>query len=229
MSNIRWMISLLAVLWLVSWSIAADGDSQPLFRVLGYGDSRFEGLLFKDAEGELVALEFQPNRRSRSYVLPEGRSQLVILTRTTDSRGREKLDTVARVDLISGAKQQLLLFIATISSTDSSLINYEVTALDESPEAFAPGDVRIVNLSGATLKAQLGSALFDVEPGVVPMKRLPLDSDVPQPMRFAVAYNDDWRVVHSTVTRADARYGTLLVLKPPAEEGSLRLRVERVW
>ncbi len=208
------------------------GGAAPSFRVLGYGDSRFEGIFVRtdDQEDEaLVELAFQPNRRSRSYVLPDG-AEIEFVTKSIDERGRERLNLVARARSVAGAEQLLFLFITKADAFGATEdLPYQVVTLDESPSAFGPGDVRLINLTGAILKGQLGASVFEAEPGVSPILRLPLDSETPQPMRFAVAYQDSWRIVHSTMTRADRRYGALLALKPPVDPDSLRLRVERIW
>lgn len=227
------MRSLNAVLAFVAAWLAAGlsfgqaAEDPPRFRVLGFGDSRFEALCFWDEDKNLVPLAFTPNRRSRLYPVPKGASRLEILERSVDAKGKEILNTVGVADLDGSASLQLLLFLATGYGADS--VRYSIETLDESPKAFGPGAVRFVNLSGASLKGQLGDAVFDLENQAMQLHRLPLGVQESQPFRLAVLSDNEWRIVHSTMTRADERYGTLLVVKPPVNEDSLRVRVERIW
>lgn len=209
-------------------SFAQDvNQKERSFTVVGYGESFFDGLKFLDEEKEEIELAFIPNRRSRTYLLPNKKGRIEFFIEAKNERRRTIRVPQAVVDIDEGISAALLIFM--FEGENRRQLPYAIQVIDESPEQFGPGDYRLLNLTGVPMKAQLGDEVLDSDLGLSRMVSIPINRDGSMSIRLAVQTRDGWKIVHSTSTRPDRLYGSLLVLKPPLEEGSYRIRVERLW
>lgn len=205
-------------------------DSFVEVRVLAFGDGLFEGLYYKSGDTqneERSDLKFWPNRRSDAYKVSGNLDLLEFYRdiRHEDAEAIEKL--VARVELPNGASRVLLIFFETADFEATG--QYEVLALDESPDVWRPGCFRFLNLSGAELVAGFDEVSF----------RLPHDlSDTfcssemgLNASRFVLRV--EWfgaqKIAYSTRWRPQPSRARLIVIKPPLAKESLRLRLVNVF
>ena len=235
MPRIHQILVTLVLLGLAACPVAAqDADnelpeSEPVFRVLGFGDSYFQGLKYEAPNREVVELEFRPNRRSVAYAVPKDPSLITFFTEEEDPRRRDRARRVTQAVARIQSSMQEVLLVFLFEGEQRDRLSYKVEVLDESPETFDAGVYRFLNLTGVEMKARLGESIFDLRDGLSEPIRIPVQQDNPIPFQIAVSLSTGWRIVHSTHTLPDAQYGSLYVLKPPLQQDSLDLRVERLW
>lgn len=215
------------VLWgLLSLGIlrgAEEESAKRVFRVLGYGEGRFEGICY-DPGGRSAVLElaFSPHEKSRSYVLPESGERIGFFVQEARRDGSIRRVEVASCVVDSGVEAALLVFLGGPEG-------YRVLVMDESAEAFGGGAIRFFNLSGVPLRVSLGGEVFELGDEAVRTAVSREGESVAANLKIWVSRGGRESLVFSSRIRSEARYPKLLVLKPPLDDGGRVLRIDTLW
>lgn len=225
---------ILVTLWAATCGVAAMGQTEPgepalQFRVVGFGESFFEGLRYESERGETQELKFLPDRRSRLYPIYRDMREIEFFVEDLDDRGRPQRVAQAKALVEPGARQVLFVFLGEGVGATGRELAYQTLVLDESPGRFGPGDIRMLNLTSAPLDGRLGEGTVRLEPRSSALARVV--SEPPQPVGFSlfVDAGSRRRLVCETRLMPDSMYGLLYVIKPPSQSGSLRVRLEKLW
>lgn len=208
----------------------SDLEEQLTFSVLGYGNGFFDGIFFEkegDEGMEKVELVFFPDRRSPRYTVPADLASLRFFSETTDAKGRTVRVDRGQLRPPTGSERLLLLFREGPAFADKGV--FDIQAIDESDDEWGAGCFRFLNLTGGSLQGALGEYAGEIEPGLSAIIRFPLDERRPLRLQFSLEQGGKKRVIYATETLPDANYGKLLVIKPPLEPDSLRIRVVMIW
>ncbi len=155
-SSIRSLITFFLVI-LGSGGLLAQEESEEetfQFTTRAFGNDYFEGIYFKDAEGELALLEFSPYERTGIYHLPKGTTEVAFVRLLADSRGRDREETVGVANLEGIESRAFIVFVATQDPLRN--LPYTIYVADESPGKFEAGKLRFLNLAGPPLLARVG-------------------------------------------------------------------------
>lgn len=217
------------VCWVGSFLFGEElEDESILFRVLGYGPDFFDGIKFEretDEGAEIETLAFQPDRRSRVYRMPSSEASLTFFREEMSDEG----DGLVRrllgvVELEPDERELTLVFIEESESADED--SFLILPLNESEEVWGAGCFRFLNLSGAPLEMSLGELDGPLGQGISEVVRFKLSE--PRELlklRLSLQWEGRRQVIYSTRVLPDLRRGKLFVVKPPLEEGSLKIRV----
>lgn len=227
--NRVWLLAVL--IWsFLGGRLSFAEERERSFRVLGYGDAFFEGIHFESENEDEAAsrvLRFLPNQRSRRYVLPAGAAEVRFYRLERVPEGGYKKVEVGYIRLLQGNEMTLLVFFESAEFAKTG--RYAIKQLDESPDAWTAGCFRFLNLTGAELACMIGERNL----------RLPLDGsdilqfdpsvDRPLRLKLSVFWQGENQTVLSTYVVADPRHPKLLVIRPPAVEGSLKVGLQTLW
>lgn len=210
---------------------AEEEDAEASFRVLGYGNGDFQGILF-EGEGlegpETVNLGFVPDRKSRPVKLAEAPGRLSFFKEELDARGRRQRVDLGEVAWPDGAERVLLVFLERESLGDSPPA-FDILALDESPEVWGPRCVRFLNLTGVPLDARMQRFAFALEEGPSDILCFEGEYSVPMTLELSLPWRGRREIVYSARFVADQYSPKLLVVKPPRSAGSFKVEVETIW
>ncbi|MBK1876529.1 hypothetical protein [Pelagicoccus mobilis] len=220
------------ILVLVACFVVLIGNAQEPgteFRVLAYGDGLFEGVFFEDAsEGEpkRVYLEFLPNQKSRKYSVVEAKGTIEFFQEVEEEGALVQIE-VGRAEFEQESEVLLLVFFETSDFEESQ--EYEVLTLDESDRVWRAGCVRFLNLSGAELLGQIGEVSLQLPHDASEVVCFEEGNRDARRIQLRVRWEGSERVVYSSRFLPDPNHPKLMVIKPPLEERSLKVRVETLW
>ncbi len=195
------------------------------FTTRAFGNDYFEGIYFRDVEGELALLEFSPFERTGIYDLPENATEVVFFRLVTDGRGLESEETIAVANLEGIESRAFVVFVAKQDPMRN--LPYSIYVADESPGKFEAGKLRFLNLAGPPILARVGDETYSLEYGFGGEIQFDPNSIDEVRFQFAVRVSDSWKIVYSSGFRAHPLVGTLAILKPPSQIDSLQIQVEQ--
>ncbi len=200
------------------------------FSVLGYGNTFFDGIFFEvevDGEATKVPLAFHPDRRSIVYRANNDLRELRFFSEIENERGKIVRINRGKIRLEGASGRLLLLFRE--GNSDSGEGDFEIQVIDESEEEWGPGGFRFLNLTGGVLHCRLGRFSGEMQEGLSAIVQFPIDVENLLRLEFSVDVDGARRVVYATETLPEPTGGKLMVIKPPLEMGSLRVRVITIW
>ncbi len=212
---------------------AQEDEAVRSFRVLGYGDSDFRGIsveLEESADSEAsaaVLLEFVPNRKSRALKIPDGQNRLEFFREKLAEGGKVVQEELGQVDWPKSAEKVLIVFLQSVGPDEDEA--YEFLVLDESESVWGPRCVRLLNLSGVPLDARMAEHRFPVDKGPTEILRFEGEYSIPMTLELSLPWAGKRQIVYSARFVADQYSPKLLVVKPPREEGSMKVVVDTIW
>ncbi len=226
-NGIRYTITLGLLLLGLNGLLAQEELEEKTFQFTtrAFGNDYFEGIRFKDAEGELVLLEFSPYERTGIYHLPADTTEMAFVRLVADGRGKEREETIAVANLDGIESRAFIVFVAKRDARRN--LPYTLYVADESPGQFEAGKLRFLNLAGPPLLARVGDETYSLEYGFGGDIQFDPNSIEEVRFQFAVRMSDAWEIVYSSGFRAHPEVGTLAILKPPPQIDSLQIQVER--
>lgn len=210
---------------------AQDKTEKNVFRVLGYGDGFFQDIFFEregfEGEIETVVLGFAPDRRSKPYQIPIDTDSVVFYREQDTGQDSKSRIEVGRVEWAPGASVATLLFLELSEFAENK--EYRILFIDESPEQWGGGDFRFLNLAGSELDLRLGDETFDLQQGLPQTYTVSGKTTEPIRLSLFVDWEGERHMVYSIRTAPDPRFGKFMVIKPPTDPESLRIRVITIW
>ncbi len=223
-------------LWAVAFAVVSllngqEEVEQKRFRVLGYGDGLFQGIFFEregfEEEVEKVELVFSPDRKSRPYQLPASQNRVVFYREVENGDKPSARVEVGTVDWKSESTKATLVFLEPLDFVEGQ--EYRILFIDESPAVWGAGCFRFLNLSGAALEGRLGNRGIELGQGLSEVYSMAGEERKPIRLSLFLDWEGERSMVYSARTIPDAKFGKLVVVKPPLELGSLRVRVDTLW
>ncbi len=213
--------------------LAQEDEAVRSFRVLAYGDSDFRGIsvdLDKTADSEesaAVLLEFVPNRKSRPLKIPDGQYRLEFFREKLVEGGKAVREELGQVYWPESAEKVLIVFLRNDGPDEAEA--YQLLVLDESESVWGPRCVRLLNLSGVPLDGRMGEHRFPVEKGPTDILCFEGEYSIPMTLELSLPWAGRRQIVYSARFVADQYSPKLLVVKPPREEGSMKVVVDTLW
>lgn len=212
--------------------VSQEEEVQRSFRVLGYGNSHFEGIFLEVGDGrsaeEQIALEFLPNRKSVPIDLGGRYDRLAFFADSTNARGKSVKAEIGRIDWPEDAEKLLLVFLERESS-DGLAPSFEILVMDESKAVWGQRCVRFLNLTGVGLDVRMKDFAFPLGEGLTDIIRFEGEHSVPMTLELSLPWRGKREVVYSARFVADQHSPKLLVVKPPLVEGSMRVAIDTIW
>jgi hypothetical protein len=192
-----------------------------------------------ERSGDLSPIRFNPLARS-PYSSYSGPIEFSIYARAVDQDGVERILPISTINLHPTAARQMLLIEENGRLLSDVFPNVEFTfqrgpnrelksfVFVDSPQTFPPESIVFFNTMPATFYGVLGNRRITLEPGL--SQPIILTELLGRDLRMGLALHDgdrNRRVLDSNFRFGDNRR-TLFILRPPAREGSLRLRSQRL-
>ncbi len=196
-----------------------------LFRVYPIDDADLRNLVYLETPETFTPLIARPYARSRpfSYRGPDP----LVFYRSADIAGEPPHRPVAAIDLPDGVSN-LLLFLLPGKQIESGSTRIRIVATDDSHRALPPDHLRFVNGTGRELSGIFGERPLRLAPGgtrVVPVSRW-RGKEVP--VALAAHHRGAWRPVLQNRWRFYRGNRTVILLLPPRDSKSLRIRAYRI-
>jgi len=194
------------------------------FSVYGLRPGDYANLYFRDATGGPHDVAFKPKRRSIAYdaTLTAKDPVLRFYRRPNpNTEENELLDSppLATVPLPPASGRQLIVFQRSRGSqTDEQ---YSVFVADDAEANFPAGSIRVLNTTGAEISSALNGNRFQLKQGQISRPTHVGNSDA----RITVVARgaDRYHLLYRNEFEFDDKGRALLILRPPAREGSLRV------
>ena len=191
------------------------------FTVYGLHPGDFEEIYYLDPEGEPAMLEFRRRQRSPVYSAQvESPGTPLRFFRIRDSGEDVFYETVGEVIPEPNWSDMLLLFVRKPGDRDTA--PFRIYAADDDVRNFPFGSVRIINLTGIPLGGSIDQQRERIQPGSWTNAfriRRPGNVDV----LFAAATSESVHLVYRRTMPLGTDSRTLLILRPPARLGSIRI------
>lgn len=222
MAKPRPKLALLAGLALLHSCPESSGQAEPLdlnFRVLSVGTGAFEGIHCQRAPGEVAELRF-----SRFLPSPplryRGPAAVIFFRMDHSPAGEPRRIPVARVELPHGLERCLLFFHRVADGP----LPYAVHWIDDSPGAFPPDSMRLLNTTGRDLVARVGDEELALPPG--PSRAIPFGKirNREIPVKLAITTASGAKLAYGNTIDAGSGGRVILVLEAPDRAGSSRVR-----
>ncbi|MBC2600652.1 hypothetical protein [Puniceicoccus vermicola] len=199
-------------------STAQEGSYEFEFRVFGLHPGNYKGIYYLNPDGDPEALQFDRRQRSVFYHFrADFPVQPLRFFRIIDDGGEGYFQTVAEITPNPSWSEVLLLFT---DPPQSEML--KVYPAEDDEEEFPFGSLRVINLTSIPLGGSIDKQTENIAPGqwtdAFSIQR-PGKVDV----LFAAATSDSVHLVYrkSMPLWKDSR--TLLILRPPARSGSIRI------
>lgn len=193
------------------------------FRVICVDDTSPQGLLYpKEPNALLLPVRFEPNHWSASY--PYRGPQTLEFFRASSPDSGTAPGSVARAAVPPAVSRLTLLFQRSHRASDRE--NYSIFVLNEAPTTFPIRSVCVVNLSTSPLLVRVGANDREIGFPASHVFTYGPRSGGRISLGVAVMIETEWRVLvdHELSFQDDYRY--LIVILPPTENDSLRIRLK---
>lgn len=223
------------VVALVVWALGVWAQTPPAastgsgyrtfqFSVFGIG-VRPEGVYVLGPREARIPLRFQAATRSLVHEYA-GPVPLEMYRDVEAADGTKVRTVVARVDIPEGTRQVLIL----VGPTGRADIPYAGVAVEDSVENLRAGMMRVLNYSGESLTALVGTTVHELPAGPSLALPLPADGDV-FPFQLAALREGTWRLVMETQLPRTETDRVVAIVLPATEPGGgprVRLLRERI-
>lgn len=202
----------------------------------------WRGLFFASGEsgaGDFTEIPFNAIERTpyRSYTGPR---QFVLFVQATDAENTPKMVQLATINLNPTTRRQILLVAegTTLISERFPHLRFDdrlslknmptIDVFPDNPENFPPNSLVFFNTTSTNFYGILGSGRINVNPGINSPIDLTsyLNSDIT--VGLAIHDGEKHRRVLSSRFRFSPDRRTLMILRPPATEGSWRIQAQRI-
>lgn len=196
--------------------LEADGDElPPRLRFLFIDETA--GAYWIGMDAGLRRVGGEPYAISPPYV-PKDRGRFAIYKTLPAPDGKSapapvKIATVAiAADIVSA----LVVVTPRPRSSPEAALDYRVEIIDDSPEAFPAGSLRVINRSPANMAGEFGGELIRVSAGAEGVVRPKTDGRHRLSVKVAAEESSGWRLLVKNITavRPDRRMTGLLVYSP---------------
>lgn len=198
-----------------------------------FGGGNFEGLIYFSEPNHPEPIELSAGRRSLPYSY-RGPAQFSLARSEADpATGQIFYRKVASVNLVSGAREQLLVVMGNpafdAAILDPDVPEFLVYSIDDGESNLPADHLAFYNKTGAPLLGVLGETSFELGDGLSePMDVSKYFGQRQVLVGLAVQYMESHRVVLQTRTRFFPRRRLLIVLLPPSEDGRLEITAFKI-
>lgn len=196
------------------------------FKVFSLDRKSIDGLFYEIEPGEIAPLKFSARQRSEPHRY-RGSQVVSFYTRNSSTTADAPPYIIAgSVQIAPEMKEPLIFFLPLQSSNPDESNGFRIIAMDDSPESFPYGYVRVLNASGAPLSGQVGNQGirlgFEVSPA---WSSRSLFSREGQWVNLAlfIQIREDYEVVYANQLTFETEARSILVVRPPRRKNSLRV------
>lgn len=209
---------------------AQDGGKETKalnFRVYGLRPGNYEGLYIIDAKNEKIDLVFKrKNRSSASEVTYFTSDPILKIYRDSnepDPDGNYFPILVAQCRVDPRHLELLLIFSKVRNTkTENSNIEFLVTSMEDSLSRFSTGTIRILNITGVSIIGEAAKTRLELENGEVSSSS-PISRNEKTQISIAAKGSTRYHLLYRNSLRTSADSRSLLILRPPAREGSVQI------
>jgi hypothetical protein len=178
-------------------------------------------LYYADAHNSLTKLEFRKKSRSNHYQATiQSDDGTLRIYRQSGTSAEKKPPTLVERIRIEPSKVPLLLLITVDNVRTQDAIN--VYVMDDSQHNFPLGSIRLVNITGIDVYGKISTALITLQHGGISQA---YNQASPQPIDVSIAAKGNSRnhLLYKNHIQITSGSRGLLILTPPAREGSIRI------
>lgn len=196
------------------------------FRVFSLDRAAIEGLFYQVEPGEIAPLKFASRSRSAPHRYRGSPNLSIYRKNASAEENALPYLVVGSVEIPPQAKEPLIFFLPLPSPESGEASGYRILAMEDSPQFFPYGYMRVLNASGAPLSGQVGDQGlqlgFEVSPA---WSTKSLFSQGGQWVNLAlfVQIRDDRELVYANQLTFDSDARSILVVRPPRRKNSLRV------
>ena len=228
----RYLISFLLGFASVA-GLSAEPASVRTFTVLAGSAGNWEKLDYARSPSSLVPLVFGRQVRSPEQTAASGETWEVGRATVDPVTGLPTRKIVARTAWPQGVRTALFVLIPK-AAPDAEGLEFDVLASDDSPLAFPPETLRVINATPANLAGRIGAEQVSLPPGVsrnfatkaflAPDE----DHDPGMPVGLAVHMPAGWVALYDAPLSVSPNTRVLVIVLPPKNAGSTRIQVRAV-
>ncbi|CAM2987264.1 hypothetical protein [Rariglobus hedericola] len=140
---------------------------------------------------------------------------------------------VARTTWPQGVRTALFVLVPKLAP-DAEGLEFDVLASDDSPTAFPPETLRVINATPANLAGRIGAEQVSLPPGVsrtfatTAFLAPDEDHDPGMPVGLAVHMPAGWVALYDAPLSVSPNTRVLVIVLPPKNAGSTRIQVRAV-
>ncbi|MEN8662587.1 MAG: hypothetical protein ACN4GF_03335 [Lentimonas sp.] len=178
-------------------------------------------LYYADAPQSLTKIEFRKKSRSNHYkaTLQSEDGYLRIYRKNATSGNKAVPALVGRIRINPTIAPQLLLITQGSDRTSDTINAY---AIDDSQSNFPKGSIRLVNIAGVDIFGKISTEQITLVNGGI-SQAFKEDSSESLPISIAAKGNNRYHLLYKNNIRITSGSRGLLILTPPAREGSIRI------
>lgn len=215
------------VFWTESSAEPVQNKIDVYFSVFPLDSANWRGIYFSPAGNPLddrALLFFNPSERS-PYLKYSGPPNLHFFRMVQNSEGEKTPMIIATVNLHSlENNSRLILFFDPNDDSDT----FQISVMRDTPEHFPDESIVFFNTMNIPFIGILNNTKIHLNPGLsIPISVSDfLNTNVP--IVLAIRDNEDIHLVAKNNMRFSENRRTLMLLRPPRREGSLRIRTQRL-
>jgi len=202
------------------------------FRVFGVGLDSFEDLYFYNGK-KFIPLEFKKTSRSSAEYEYSGAPQITIFTTNPNYQPNDPSIPpylpLASINLNRSYPDGLLILSANPNNRRSQgeERRYRIFILDDSPQAFPPNSINVINSTGVDLVGRVASETISLPINTTQSVNYGelASNNKPIPIAFALNTSEGLRLTMSNDIPISLGRRVVLILMNPRREGSTRIEV----
>ena len=212
----------------------SEGDAKDFptvrfdFSVFPLEPADWNGILYApngDPLDGVEPLRFNPHERSLGFAY-SGPTPFRVFRRSVTPEGEETYQIVGQVDLKPTKEDLILFFSKSPNANDKG--PYRIQFMVDSNYSFPENSIVFFNSTGATFYGILGEQRITLEPGSSKPTDVSDYFDSPAPIALVIRDGDKIHKVHVNKIRFSPERRTLMILRPPASQSSMRIRTQRL-
>ncbi|MFA6287322.1 MAG: hypothetical protein WC661_08020 [Opitutaceae bacterium] len=212
---------------------SAESALPRTFTVLAGSAGNWNGLDYARSPSALVPLVLSRQVRSPEQPAASGEKWEVGREVVDPVTGLPVRKIVARTPWPQGVRTALFVLVPK-TAPDADGLEFDVLASDDSPAAFPPETLRVINATPAILAGRIGREQVSLPPGISHIFSttafLPPDEDHDpgMPVGLAVRMPAGWVALYDAPLSVSPNTRVLLIVLSPKNPGSTRIQVRAV-
>lgn len=223
----------IALGFLSAAGLSAEPASARTFTVLAGSAGNWEKLDYARSPSALVPLVFGRQVRSPEQTAASGETWEVGRAAVDPATGLPIRKIVARTPWPQGVRSALFILVPK-PAPDADGLEFAVLASDDSPAAFPPETLRVINATPANLAGRIGTEQVSLPPGIsrnfstTAFLAPDENHDPGMPVGLAVRMPTGWVALYDAPLSVSPNTRVLLIVLSPKNPGSTRIQVRAV-